>query len=71
LSQVIQNFDLMNIKDIETSMSLNKRFENSFNIIANDIINVLTLNIHNIDLQKIYNLLLYNQIIQIILSWRF
>ncbi|CAB4413986.1 unnamed protein product [Rhizophagus irregularis] len=72
LSQVIQNFNMMNTNDIETSMSSN---ENSFDIIVNDVINLLECNgheigkhlilnyldNHNIDLQRIYNQLLDNQ----------
>ncbi|GBC20896.2 kinase-like domain-containing protein [Rhizophagus irregularis DAOM 181602=DAOM 197198] len=42
LSQVIQNFDIMDTKEIETSMSSNGQFENSFNnIVINDVINLL------------------------------
>ncbi|UZO03468.1 uncharacterized protein OCT59_023875 [Rhizophagus irregularis] len=41
LSQVIQNFNMMNTKDIEMSMSSNNSFENNFNKIVNDILNFL------------------------------
>ncbi|CAB4413983.1 unnamed protein product [Rhizophagus irregularis] len=75
LSQVIQNFNMMNTKDIETPMSSNNSFENNFNRIVNDILNFLYydgkevekqkilnyLNNHNITLQEINNLLLNNQ----------
>ncbi|RGB25999.1 kinase-like domain-containing protein [Rhizophagus diaphanus] len=78
LSQIIQNFNMMSTKDIETSicsMSSYNSFENNFNRIVNDIINLLEndgheigkqiilnyLNNHNIDLQNVYNLLLNDQ----------
>ncbi|RGB39552.1 hypothetical protein C1646_472669 [Rhizophagus diaphanus] len=67
LSQVIQNFNMMNTKEIESSSN---QFENNFNIIVHDIINLYDgynreikqqkilnyLNRHDIVLQEIYNL---------------
>ncbi|GBC21935.2 kinase-like domain-containing protein [Rhizophagus irregularis DAOM 181602=DAOM 197198] len=41
LSQIIQNFNIMNTKEIESSMSSGNLFENSFDTIVNDIINYL------------------------------
>ncbi|UZO03508.1 uncharacterized protein OCT59_023915 [Rhizophagus irregularis] len=73
LSQLIQNFDMMDTKDIESSISINQ-FEDNFNIIINNMFNffhdgdeegkqkVLSyLNEQNITLQEIKNLLLNNQ----------
>jgi hypothetical protein len=75
LSQIIQNFNMINLKEIEPSMlSSNHQIENEFNIIVDDIINFLEgddygvgkqkiLNYfdnHNINLQEINNLLSNN-----------
>src|SRR4051812_10267122 len=38
LSQIINRFDEMSTKEIETSKSLSNHIENSFNIVVNDII---------------------------------
>jgi hypothetical protein len=76
LSQIIQNFNVVSIKEIEPSMSSSNQFEDDFimNMIINDIINILEndvyevgkqkilnyLDNHNINLQEINNLLLLN-----------
>ncbi|POG69185.1 kinase-like domain-containing protein [Rhizophagus irregularis DAOM 181602=DAOM 197198] len=75
MSQVIQNFNMMNTKEIESSMSSSNQFENNFDTMVNEILtiifndynevikrNVLNyLNNHNITLQEFNNLLLDNQ----------
>ncbi|GBC38147.2 kinase-like domain-containing protein [Rhizophagus irregularis DAOM 181602=DAOM 197198] len=74
LSQVIQNFNTMNTKEIESSMSSSNQFEINFDTIVNDMINInfdnievgkqkiLTyLNSRNLTLQEFNNLLLNNQ----------
>ncbi|EXX54171.1 uncharacterized protein OCT59_027379 [Rhizophagus irregularis] len=75
LSKLIQDFNMMNTKKIESSISLSNQFENSFDMIVNDMINLLDydsieegkqklltcLNSHNITLQEYNNLLLNNQ----------
>ncbi|GBC20869.2 kinase-like domain-containing protein [Rhizophagus irregularis DAOM 181602=DAOM 197198] len=75
LSQVIQNFNMMNTKEMECSMSSSNQFENKFNTIVNDIIDIFNndyfemdiqkiinyLDNHNITLQEFNNLLLSNQ----------
>ncbi|GBC20838.2 kinase-like domain-containing protein [Rhizophagus irregularis DAOM 181602=DAOM 197198] len=75
LSQIMQNFVMMSMKEIDSSMALSNQSEDSFNILVNDIINffykyedckiekreILTyLNNRYITLQEINNLLLYN-----------
>ncbi|CAB4414044.1 unnamed protein product [Rhizophagus irregularis] len=75
LSQVIQNFNMMNTKEIESSVSSSSQFENNFDKIVNDILIIIFnvnneaikrkvldyLNNHNITLQEFNNLLLNNQ----------
>src|SRR6185369_14508088 len=39
LSQVIHNFNMMNTKDIESSISSINQFEDNFNIIVNNMFN--------------------------------
>ncbi|CAB4413990.1 unnamed protein product [Rhizophagus irregularis] len=75
LSQLIQNFNMMNVKDLESLISSSNQFENSFNTIVNDIVRYLYvdsikvgkqkipnyLNNNNIPLQEFNNILLNNQ----------
>ncbi|POG77041.1 kinase-like domain-containing protein [Rhizophagus irregularis DAOM 181602=DAOM 197198] len=48
LSQVIQNFNTMNTKEIESSMSSSNQFEINFDTIVNDMININFDNIENL-----------------------
>ncbi|PKK64311.1 kinase-like protein [Rhizophagus irregularis] len=74
LSQVIQNFNMLDTKEIESSMSSSNQFLDNFNIIVNNMFNFFNdndeigkqkvlsyLNEQNITLQEINNLLLNNQ----------
>ncbi|CAB4474109.1 unnamed protein product [Rhizophagus irregularis] len=75
LSQLIQNFYMMNTKELESSMSSSNQFGDNFDIIINNLLkffnnnddNVVKqktlsyLNEQNITLQEINNLLLNNQ----------
>ncbi|RIA89922.1 kinase-like domain-containing protein [Glomus cerebriforme] len=72
LSQLIENFNNMNTQEIESSSN---QFENNFNMIVEEIVNLPSkgngenykqeilncLNNHNITLQEIYDLLIKNQ----------
>ncbi|POG75286.1 uncharacterized protein OCT59_024281 [Rhizophagus irregularis] len=76
LSQVIQNFNMINTKEIEPSISSSNQFGDNVNIIVNNMFNLFDnyddnvakqkvlsyLNKQNITLQEINNLLLNNQI---------
>src|ERR1043165_6794777 len=70
LSQLIQDFNDMNTKDLESNKQIiSKTLKNNFNVIIDEIINfdnekqkILNhLNNHNVTLDEIYNWLLNNQ----------